>query len=134
MFGLIHGILIWWGDILLTYSVAGALLLFFRNRSQKVLLRVALGIFVAPLLVFGGFSIAGALGHGPFSHINNKPFDMSKISPIIATYAHGTVLQIMRQNWLEWRHDGLPSTVFAIYALVCFWRACGYIDPESLIG
>jgi len=33
LFGLIHGILIWWGDILLTYAVAGALLLFFRNRG-----------------------------------------------------------------------------------------------------
>src|ERR1700728_134847 len=33
-FGLIHGILIWWGDILLTYSVAGALLLIFRKGSQ----------------------------------------------------------------------------------------------------
>jgi uncharacterized protein len=120
LFGLIHGIVIWWGDILFTYSVAGALLLLFRNRSQKALLRIASGIFVAPLLVFGGIGIAGVLGHGPFAHIRNTPFDMSKLSPIIATYAHGTELQIMRQNWLQWRSDGLPSTVFSIYALCLF--------------
>src|SRR5580700_9279850 len=34
LFGLIHGILIWWGDILLSYALAGTLLLFFRNRSN----------------------------------------------------------------------------------------------------
>jgi uncharacterized protein len=132
IFGLIHGILIWWGDILLTYSVAGALLIIFRKRSQKIILRVALGIFVAPLLVFGGLSIAGVLGHGPFAHINNTPFDMSKISPIIATYAHGTELQIIRQNWLQWRSDGLPSTVFAIYAL-CLFLAGMWVYRSGII-
>jgi uncharacterized protein len=132
IFGLIHGILIWWGDILLTYSVAGALLLFFRNRSQKVLLRVAFGIFVALPLVFGGFSIAGALGHGPLARINNTPFDMSKVSPIIATYAHGTVLQIMHQNWLRWRLDGLPSTLFSIYAL-CLFLAGMWVYRSGII-
>src|SRR5580698_9579925 len=38
LFGLIHGILIWWGDILLAYSLAGALLLSFRKAPQKVVL------------------------------------------------------------------------------------------------
>jgi uncharacterized protein len=38
LFGLIHGIFIWAGDILLTYAVSGAILLFFRKRQQKTLL------------------------------------------------------------------------------------------------
>jgi uncharacterized protein len=135
-FGLIHGILIWWGDILFTYSVAGALLLFFRNRSQKVLWRVALGIFLTPLLVFSGFATAGVLGHGPMAHFNNAPFNLSKVMPMIGIYAHGTVLQILHQNWIQWKQDGLPSTIFATYALCLFlsgmwvWRS-GILDRLS---
>src|ERR1700693_2319133 len=51
VFGLIHGILIWWGDILLTYALGGAMLLLFRNRSQKTVLWWAGSIFAAPMLV-----------------------------------------------------------------------------------
>lgn len=135
VFGLIHGILIWWGDILLTYSLAGAMLLIFRKRSQKVLWRVALGIFVAPLLVFSGLGIAGVLGHGPLGHLSNinKPFDLAPSLAIIAIYAHGTVPQILHENWIQWKQDGLPSCVFSIYALCLFlsgmwvWRS-GLLD------
>src|SRR5580692_6135329 len=38
LFGLIHGILIWWGDILLTYALAGTMLLLFRKKSNKIVL------------------------------------------------------------------------------------------------
>src|ERR1700732_3079879 len=38
LFGLIHGLLIWAGDILLTYALSGAILLLFRKRQQKTLL------------------------------------------------------------------------------------------------
>src|ERR1039457_616224 len=34
LFGLIHGLLIWAGDILLTYALSGALLWLFRKREQ----------------------------------------------------------------------------------------------------
>jgi len=135
-FGLIHGILIWWGDILLTYSVAGAMLLMFRKGSQKLLWRVSLGIFLAPLLVFSILGLLATRGRGPFAHFTDTPFDLSKVTPIIAIYAHGTVRQIMHENWLQWRNSGLPSTVFAIYALCLFlagmwvWRS-GILDRLS---
>src|SRR5271170_7202814 len=90
LFGLIHGILIWWGDILLTYALAGALLLFFRNRSQKTVLWWAGSIFTAPIMVLTGIYIAALLGHGPGSH-PSKPFDLSTVAPIIAIYSHGSV-------------------------------------------
>jgi uncharacterized protein len=57
-----------------------------------------------------------------------KPPDMKKLHEVIAIYAHGTVRQILVQNWLEWK-DELPLTLFAIYAVALFllgmwvWRA-----------
>jgi uncharacterized protein len=129
LFGLIHGILIWWGDILLMYALAGSLLLFFRNRQQKTLLWWAGSIFSLPVLVITGFYVAYLLGfHPPGMNNDGKPFDVSTIQPIINIYAHGSVPQILRENWIIWKKQ-LPSLGFAIYLLFLFllglwvWRS-----------
>ena len=118
LFGLIHGILIWWGDVLLTYALAGTMLLFFRNRSQKTVLWWAGSIFTLPILVITGVYITGLFGHGPASH-PGKPFDLSTDQPIIAIYSHGSVPQILHENWVVWK-QALPSAGFSIYALFLF--------------
>jgi uncharacterized protein len=127
IFGLIHGILIWAGDILLTYAVAGSVLLLFRKRRQKTLLWWAGSLFTVPILVSSVF--LGLYLYGlRFSWMIPKPPDMNKINAIVHTYAHGTVRQILAQNWIEWKHT-VPFTLFAFYLLALFllgmwvWRA-----------
>lgn len=79
LFGLIHGLLIWWGDILFTYAVAGTLLLFFRNQSQKTLLYWAGGIFAIPIVAFSSVYTAYLMGFRPaFMKPGNGP-DMAKL-------------------------------------------------------
>ncbi|MCU0513716.1 MAG: DUF418 domain-containing protein [Anaerolineae bacterium] len=51
--GLAHAILIWDGDILRVYAVAGVLLLLLRHRSDRALLALAGVITLAGLLFFG---------------------------------------------------------------------------------
>jgi uncharacterized protein len=127
LFGLIHGILIWWGDILLSYALAGALLLLFRKRSQQTILWWAGGIFVAPMLVITGFYIAYVAGFRT-SGMEGKPPDMGKIQSVIAIYSHGSVGQILRENVVIWKQS-LPTLGFAAYALFLFllglwvWRS-----------
>lgn len=127
LFGLIHGLLIWWGDILLTYAVAGALLLMFRNIPQKRLLYVAGGIFVAPMLVLSGFYSAYFFGWRP-GFMKASPPNMTKINEVIQIYSHGSVLQMLRENVIVGFRE-LPSTMFALYALFLFllgmwvWRS-----------
>jgi len=47
---------------------------------------------------------------------------------VIDVYAHGTVRQILAQNWVEWKRE-LPAEGFAVYAVALFllgmwvWRA-----------
>lgn len=127
LFGLIHGIAIWAGDILLTYAVSGGLLLFFRNRQQKTLLWWAGCLMSIPILINSvllGLYLAGVR----FSWMVPKPPDMKKIRAIIDIYAHGSVRQMLAQNWVEWKH-ALPITLFALYALSLFllgmwvWRS-----------
>jgi uncharacterized protein len=127
LFGLIHGILIWAGDILLTYALAGALLLLFRKRKQKTLLWWAGSIFCLPLVLSTTFL---ALYFSRFRRpwMAPKPPDVKKYYAVIDIYAHGSLGQILKQNWVEWKQE-LPFQLFAIYALALFllgmwvWRA-----------
>lgn len=131
LFGLIHGILIWWGDILLSYALAGAMLLLFRKRSQKAVLWWAGGIFVAPLLVMSGYYIAYVTGLRS-TGMEGKPPDLGKIQSVISIYSHGTAAQILRENIVVWKQS-LPTLGFAGYALFLFllglwvWRS-GIVD------
>jgi uncharacterized protein len=127
LFGLIHGILIWSGDILLTYAVSGAILLLFRNRPQKTLLWWAGGLFLLPIVASSIFlAVYFSRWHRP--SMDPKPPDMAKLHHVVDIYAHGTVPQILAQNWVEWKHQA-PTTLFAIYATALFllgmwvWRA-----------
>lgn len=127
LFGVIHGVFIWAGDVLLTYACSGALLLFFRKRQQKTLLWWAGSLFVLPI-------VAGTVFLGLYfsrfhrAWMDPKPPDMQKLYGVINIYAHGTVRQIFAQNWVEFKQE-LPFTLFAIYALGLFllgmwvWRA-----------
>ncbi len=127
LFGLIHGILIWAGDILLTYAVSGAILLLFRKRQQKTLLWWAGSLFSVPIVVSTTFLL---LYFSRFRRpwMGPKPPNVAKYYEIISIYAHGTVRQILAQNWVEWKHE-VPTTLFAIYAAGLFllgmwvWRA-----------
>ena len=127
LFGVIHGALIWSGDVLLTYACSGAILLLFRNREQKTLLWWAGGLFALPIVastVF--FGLYFSRWHRAW--MNPKPVDMAKLHAAVQIYAHGTWRQIMAQNWLEWKRE-LPTTGFAVYATALFllgmwvWRA-----------
>jgi uncharacterized protein len=127
LFGLIHGVLIWAGDILLTYAVSGTILLLFRKRRQKTLLWWAGGLFSLPIVLGTTFlTLYFSRFHRPW--MDPKPPDVKKLYAIVDIYAHGTVRQILAQNWSEWKRE-LPYELFAIYAVALFllgmwvWRA-----------
>jgi uncharacterized protein len=127
LFGLIHGLLIWAGDILLTYALSGAILLLFRKRQQKTLLWWAGSLFALPIVASSVFlTLYFSRWHRAW--MDPKPPDMKHLHAVINIYAHGTVRQILAQNWVEWKQM-LPTELFAIYATGLFllgmwvWRA-----------
>jgi uncharacterized protein len=127
VFGLLHGILIWAGDVLLTYALAGTILLLFRHRQQKTLLCWAASLLCLPILAGSIIFIAY---HTSLRRkwMDPKPPDLLKWHKIIDIYAHGPLARIVVQNWVEWKTE-LPLEVFAIYTAALFllgmwvWRA-----------
>lgn len=61
-FGLIHGLGIWYGDVLLTYSLCGVVLLLCRSWPAKVLLPVGIGLMLVATVMYSGFAALSALG------------------------------------------------------------------------
>lgn len=112
VFGMIHGILIWWGDVLLTYALAGTVLLFFRHRAQKTLLWWAGAICSIPIVAIT------ALFFVPAQRSSYVP-DMSGVNSVIAIYAHGTIPQILRENVTVWL-GGLSGLAFSFYTSFLF--------------
>ena len=126
-FGLVHGILIWHGDILLTYALSGAMLLLFRKCRQKTLLWWAGGLISLPLVLSGVFACIYYSRFRP-QWMNPKPPDMNKVHWLIQAYSQGNFRQVMAANWYQWLHM-LPTQFFAIYLLSLFllgmwvWRS-----------
>ena len=118
LFGLIHGLLIWAGDILLTYALSGVILLLFRKCRQTTLLWWAGGLFSLPIVTS---TVITTLYFTRFRRhwMDPKPIDMKAVHAAIQAYAHGGWRQIMAQNFMQWKAD-LPYTLFAIYAVGLF--------------
>ena len=117
VFGLIHGMAIWAGDILLTYALAGTMLLLLRNQNQKFLLRFITIFLAATTLIATVFSVLRVLG------LRKPPvpeaMDMAQVARAVQVYAHGSVAEFFRQNWHEWVHE-LQGLRFAPGALLLF--------------
>jgi len=61
VFGLIHALLIWYGDILLMYSMLGFSLLLLGGMSAKALIRVGLGVLIFSAVLMTGFGLLQAV-------------------------------------------------------------------------
>jgi uncharacterized protein len=98
--GLIHMFLLWWGDILVTYSVFGLVLLLFRNRQSKTLLYWAAGFHMWPIVVFGGMTLASLIKGGFPLTPQVTPEELARI---ILVYSTGSYFDILPERVKEAR-------------------------------
>lgn len=97
LFGLVHGILIWFGDILFYYSLMGIVLLLFRNCKPKTLLKWAFGILTVPVLLLLGSIV---LGPEYFASSSEPALTPEELSVWIEVYQKGTIPELLHLNWL----------------------------------
>lgn len=106
LFGALHYVFIWWGDILAPYALMGFVLMLFRNRSQKALLGWSVVLYAYPVLLGAlmlGLHLAGVPVPAP------PPPTPAELQRIIGVYAAGSYAEIVGQNVKE-----LPFMVFGL--------------------
>lgn len=104
MFGLVHGLLIWFGDILLVYALVGLMLLVFRKRQDKTLVIWAIVLYCVPLLLMTSLFVASQFGVAP---PDMKPPTAAAIEQARQTFTNGSWVEIQKarmhdvvaQNW-----------------------------------
>ena len=106
LFGIVHFVFVWWGDILAPYALMGFLLLLFRKRSQKAILRWSVALYAYPValgaLMFALHSAGVPIPSPP-------PTTPEELQRIIGVYGTGSYPEIVAQNIKE-----LPFMVFGL--------------------
>lgn len=125
-FGVIHGALVWWGDILVAYALMGFVLLAFRTRSQKTVLGWAWGVLVG---AFVTLSLMIAVEHlraprPPRAHPEREPQELARV---VRVFNEGTPAERVAENFQAWTHylakdvgvlAFLPTFLFGLW----LWR------------
>lgn len=121
LFGLIHGYVFWYGDILFSYALCGFILFFFRNRSVRSLLIIAgILLLIGSLLnIATGMAIATLPEKALAGILESWKPESAMIAAEIAAY-HGGFFSAFAYRWEE--------TLFMqtyVFLTLFVWRATG---------
>lgn len=134
VFGLIHGIIIWPGDILLTYGISGFLALCYRDASIAELKRKANIFIFSSLVIICLISIMGS----DELFTRESPLFTEQYSAWTASYPNQLLLHVMQVGYmalvipftLMWFTGGLMLLGMALYRQGNF--ECGF-ERNTLI-
>lgn len=126
LFGIFHLMLLWYGDILHTYALAGFLLLFFHKRTNKLILGWAFGLLIVMSILF---SLALLSSGQPGTSEQQEYFQEQRMAEqkmakeAISVYNDGSFTE-----WLQfrWTHEiplvlvYMPIPVFSVLPLFLF--------------
>jgi uncharacterized protein len=112
LFGVIHALLLWAGDVLATYAVFGLLGLCFIGCRPRTLLLWAAGLFVTALVSMSGLGAIAGLAGGGDATWERDVFDFFENA-----YLHGSLGEIVSARAIEWGLMWLVG-VFSVFPYV----------------
>jgi uncharacterized protein len=134
-FGLLHQLLLWWGDILVAYALVGFALLLFRRTSIKRLIIWGTVFYWLPMLIM----LAGVVASMSGVQMPMPPTPTREsIDAAIRIYREGTLAEIVRLRMEELSHSYkfLPFYGWRVLALFLFgaaaWRSRLLHDPAAI--
>lgn len=118
VFGLLHGYLLWYGDILFTYSLCGMLLFVFRKLPARKLIWMGLGFFVVPIVL--DFLFAFSMPYWPEEAVTSTMQSWKMNEDALFHY-----LAAYRGSWRDQMELRVPGYLFmqtGLFFMQTFWR------------
>jgi uncharacterized protein len=118
LFGMMHAYMLWYGDILVTYSLCGMFVFLFRNKRPASLVWTGLGFFMVPIVLNALFGITAS--YWPEESYQST---LQSWSPDAVTIQNQ--IQIMTGGWLEQMELRIPSSIFmqsGYFMMEPFWQ------------
>lgn len=126
VFGLTHAYLIWYGDILVAYSLCGMLVYFFRKMSPKKLIIFGCLFFIVPVIlaVGSGFTI---------SYWPEESYNQNMQSWLPDALIINENITAMQGSWMEQMAIRVPSAIF-MQTFLFFWSSMWRVMSMMLLG
>lgn len=118
LFGFIHAYLLWYGDILVSYSICGMLIFLFRKKQSRSLLGLSIGFFMVPLVLDN--LIAWSIPYWPEENLEST---LQSWSPGSETLTHH--MEAMSGSWTDRMGVRIPAAIFmqtGYFMMGSFWR------------
>ncbi|MNI08531.1 hypothetical protein D3C73_615730 [compost metagenome] len=134
IFGIIHGTLIWYGDILTTYAITGLLLLLFIRRSPKtILIWSIICTLCIPLLMLTSQGSGGGGMDMTYSAYDIPSLITQYQEKDMLIYGNGTFMQILVQRINDYISGCLNMLLFIPQVLGAFLLGA-YCAKKNLLS
>ncbi|MFD1926920.1 DUF418 domain-containing protein [Sporosarcina siberiensis] len=110
VFGLLHALFIWYGDVLFTYAVMGFIIIALVRMSAKWLVPLAAVLYIVPTTLL--YLVTKMLPNMD-DYANIQQIELS-----VSAYAMGTYGEIFKFRLFEWLIYGLSSTFMGIFIVL----------------
>ena len=133
VFGLLHLVLLWTGDILFTYALTGFIVLRFRNKSIEAIGKWIAGLFILSVILHALFGLITG-----FSELmaGDKYFLImaEMIESSIVVYAEGSFFQLAAFRAVNELPYILISLIVAIPAVLAFFLCGLYAGKKGIFN
>jgi len=126
LFGMTHAYLIWYGDILVAYSLCAFFAFVFRKLKPKTLLIYSILFFIVPVIFTLGSGLT--IEYWPEESYNQN---MQTWMPDAGTI--DTEILTMQGSWIEQMDKRVPATIF-MQTFLFFWQTMWRVMSMMLLG
>lgn len=126
LFGMVHAYLIWYGDILVAYSLCAFLAFVFRKLKPKTLLIYSVLFFIVPII----FTVGSGLS---IEYWPEETYNQNKQTWMPDAATIDTEMAAMRGNWIEQMDIRIPGAIF-LQTFLFFWQTFWRVMSMMLLG
>lgn len=116
VFGLIHGLLIWFGDVLFTYAVMGFIMIAAVRIPRKWLVTIALALYIIPTAAL--YVLLKIVRMADPDSVLDGYVDIQQIELAISAYAHGTWGEIFKFRAGEFLISGVGNSLLGVVIIL----------------